>query len=478
MRVDLGPAGVDLLFVLAGLGVLNAIGFLRSSVTDVFAAIGLAFLAGICFVMTLAIALLTIGISFRLPLFVALALATAAAGLLARRDWLRIFRVRPALPRPSTVIRQGSLQSRVALVTIAGFAVYALIGTLDARVQPLNAWDAWSIWTRKAEVLFFTGSLPTDFFASPAYAFMHPDYPILLPVFESVHFRAMGAIDTQAIHIQFWLLLVAFVWSILYLGMRRGTFVQWLPLALAVSIVPSVYGQLFTAYADIPMALLLALGVLLLGEWLVTHDGRMLALSVLFLVGSANTKNEGLMAAVVALVVAAVVTALGPGRARLKPLGIAAAAFLAGIFPWRAWISAEGIHGDIRLRRGLDPSYLVDHAGRVWPSVESLYAQLIDATSWLYIVPFGAAIAIVCLFVRQRRSLAAFYLATGLLAFAALVWIYWISPTVPLDFFLATSSYRVVSVVTAIAFATLLQVAPPLRDQPPADTSGAEPGRG
>jgi hypothetical protein len=307
---------------------------------------------------------------------------------------------------------------------------------------------------------------------------MHPDYPILLPVFEAMQFRAMGTIDTQAIHVQFWLLLIAFVWTILYLGLRRGSILEWLPLALAVSIVPAVYGQLFTAYADIPMALLLALGVLLLGEWLRTRDGRMLALAVVFLVGSANTKNEGLMAAIVALAVAAGVVAVTSKRASLRPLGFAAAAFVAGILPWRLWIAAHGIHGDIRLRKGLDPSYLAAHADRVWPSVESLYAQLIEETSWLYIVPFGAAIALVCLFVRQRRSLATFYLVTGLLAFAALVWIYWISPTVPLDYFLATSSYRVVSVVTAIAFATLLQLVPPQAARPPAEPADAQPDRG
>ena len=474
MRVDVGPAAADILFVLAGFGILNGVGFLRSSLTDVVAAIGLAFLAGVCFVMTLAIALLTIGVPFRLPAFVALSLATAAFGLLSRREWLWALRLRRSTLRsPSSAIREITLERAIACLAIIGFGIYAVIGTLAARVQPLNAWDAWSIWTRKAEVLFFSGSLPSDFFTSSAYVFMHPDYPILLPVFESVQFRAMGTIDTQAIHVQFWLLLIAFVWAILYLGLRRGTILEWLPLAIVVSIAPAVYGQLFTAYADIPMALLLALGVLLLGEWLLTSDRRMLALSVLFLVGSANTKNEGLMAAVVALVVAAALTAVGTKRADLKPLGLAAAAFVAGILPWRIWIAAHGIHGDIRLRDGLNPSYLASHADRIWPSVQSLYAQLIDQTSWLYIVPFGAGVALACLFVRQRRSLAAFYLATGMLAFAALIWIYWISPTVPLDFYLASSAYRVVSVLTAIAFATVLQLAPPRAARPSADPPDA-----
>jgi len=108
---------------------------------------------------------------------------------------------------------------------------------------------------------------------------------------------------------------------------------------------------------------------------------------------------------------------------------------------------------------------LADHAGRVWPSVQSLYSQLVIDTSWLYVVPLGGALALVCLFVQRKRSLAAFYLATGALAFAALVWVYWISATIPLGFYLSTSAYRVVSVLTAVAFAALLQLASPTDDR-------------
>jgi hypothetical protein len=52
-----------------------------------------------------------------------------------------------------------------------------------------------------------------------------------------------------------------------------------------------------------------------------------------------------------------------------------------------------------------------------------------------------------------------------LLAFAAIVWVYWITPTEPLDFYLATSAYRVVGVLAAIAFAALLQLASPTREE-------------
>jgi len=465
MRVNFGPVAADALFVLAGFGVLNAIGILRSSLWEAFAAIGLAFLAGVSFVGTSAIALLTIGVPLRLPTFIALSLATAVLGLLARREWVGMFHLRrPPIRELRSALQRTSLQAVIATVTLVGFAVYAVVVSYFARVRGLIEWDSWSIWARKGEMLFYTGSLPKDFFASSAYVFMHADYPLLIPVFESIHFRAMGTTDTQAIHWQFWLLLVGFVWALLYLGHRRGTFFVWLPIVVAVSIAPSVSSQLLTAYADIPAALFLALGVLLLGEWLAARDGRMLALAVLMLVGSANTKNEGLMAAAVALVVAGVVTALGHRRSDLRPLGLGALGFAAGILPWRIWLAAEGIHSDVPVLNGLNPWYLADRTDRVWPSVKSLYLQLTYEAGWLYVIPAAAALCLVCLFAARRRALAVFYLATGVIAFWALVWVYWITKTAPLDFYLATSAYRVIAIPAAISFAALLQLASPARD--------------
>ena len=466
MRVNFGPVAADALFVLAGFGVLNAIGILRSSLWDALGAIGLAFLAGVSFVGTCATALLTIGVPLTLPTFVALSLATAVLGLLARREWIGMLHVRrPPIGELRSVFRRTTLQGMVATVTLLAFASYAVVVSYLARVRGLQEWDSWSIWARKGEMLFYSGSLPKEFFTSSAYTFMHADYPLLIPVFESIHFRAMGTTNTQAIHWQFWLLLVGFVWALLYLGHRRGTFFVWLPIVVAVSIVPSVVDQLLTAYADIPTAIFLALGVLLLGEWLAARDGRMLALAVLMLVGAANTKNEGLMAAAATLVVAGVVTVLGPRRSDLRPLGLGALGLAAGILPWRIWLAAEGIHGDVPVLNGLNPWYLADRTDRVGPAVRSLYAQLIYANGWLYVIPAGAALCLICLLVGRWRTLAAFYLATGIIAFWALVWVYWITKTEPLDFYLATSAYRVIAIPAAISFAALLQLASPTREE-------------
>jgi hypothetical protein len=458
VRVSAGPIAADALFVLAGYGVLNAIGILRGALWEFVAAAGLAFLTGVSFVVTLGIAFLTFGLPFRLPAFVAVSGATFVAGMMLRRDWLHTLR-RPHLREVS--LRRMPAQAWIAVPTLGAFLFLVEEGVQALRWRPLVEWDAWSIWSRKAEMLFHTGALPTDFFASSAYAFMHPDYPILIPVFESLQYRAMGTINTQAIHWQFFLLLVAFVLAVFYLGLRRATPLEWLPLAIVPAVVPAVSSQLVTAYADIPAALFLALGAVLLGDWLRTREPALLVLSVVMLAASASTKNEGLMASVVVLAVAVVGTALAGTRSDLRLLAVGAGVFVLAILPWRIWLAAHGIHGDIPVLKGFEPWYLAARADRVLPSVRSLYAQLIDQTTWLWVIPLGLVVAALCLAFERTRGIAAFYLASGVLTFTALVWAYWASPTVPLDFFLATSSYRVVAVLAALAYAALLVLAVP-----------------
>jgi 4-amino-4-deoxy-L-arabinose transferase-like glycosyltransferase len=303
-------------------------------------------------------------------------------------------------------------------------------------------------------------------FTSPVYEFMHPDYPILVPVYESVQFRAMGGLNTQPLHAQFWLLLVVFVWAVLYLGARRGALLTWIPITLAIGVAPGVYSQLMTAYADIPMALLLSLGVLLLAEWLRTDDAAMLGLAALILAASANTKNEGLVASVIALLVAAVIVAARRRRDRLVVLAAGAAGFLLGVLPWRIWVAVHHLPSEIPLGKAFDPSYLADRANRIWPSVSALYGQLADQNTWLYVLPLAAALVIASFSIGRRRDLATFFFATGALFFLALIWVYWVAAVEPLRIFLATSAYRLVAAIMAISLAALLEfTAPERRDE-------------
>lgn len=497
MTAGLGPVLVNLLMLAAGLGLLYALGIPERSPLGALAAAGLGYLSGVAAVLLAGIALLTVGVPFTLVTFVAVALAVALAGAfvaikrspaISETDGEReggdgeAGDARPAegepaaaeapAPAPAALGRlQGWLPSgrsadRGALaVFVAVLIPYAVIGYLRAAASPLAAWDAWSIWTRKAVALAQFGELRTDFFANEAYRFMSPDYPILLPLFEAVHLRAMGGVDAQALTAELWIVLVAFVWALGFVASRLTRPLVWVPIVLAAALAPGVYNQLLTAYADVPMGLFLALGVLLLGLWLARGGESELALAALLLAGAASIKNEGLMAAAAVLALAAVVLGVERRYFLLGRLGVAVAGFAALILPWRVWTAVQGVEAvNIPVAQGLDPGYLAGRTERVAPSLNALLGELADQRAWLYIVPLALAAAIVCIATRTAGRIAAFYLSSIVAVVALLTWAYWVNPF-GLDWQLQSSVGRVVSAVVFVSLAALVQLAGRLEER-------------
>jgi hypothetical protein len=452
VRTAAGIAFVAVLLLAAGHGVLLGIGLVQVRTRALVAASGLAYLAGLAATMLVGIVVLVIGGSFDLPLFAVTALAISGAGVgLALRRGRR--EAEPGAPVPAPAPTRA--QRLLVAAGLAALAAFLFIGLLDAAVYPLGEWDGWSIWTRKAIVLTSSG-LDPHFFASNAYQFAHLDYPILQPLFESVYFRAMGGVDGQAVHVTLWLLLVASLGALAYLGSRFARVWVWLPVVLAVGFGAAVYGQLLTAYADVPMGLMAAPGVLCLGLWLRNLDRRHLVLAALLLAAAASIKNEGLLVMVSAFFAAAIVLA----AARLwRPLLLLAGAGLgAGIAvaPWRLWTHFNDVTSDLPIGSGLDPSYVLDRSDRFTPSLKALLPQL-ESGALGYVVPAALALILAALVTRGLRRIAAFYMLAGLGTFASVIWAFMITPS-PLDYQIATSVTRVVMGVAFVSVAALVQL--------------------
>jgi hypothetical protein len=339
------------------------------------------------------------------------------------------------------------------------FGAYAIVGLFRASVMPLNVWDGWALWTRKALLLTDFSHLPTAFFTQASYLSTHQNYPLLLPVLEATWFRFAGTVDTQAIHIELWLLLIGFVSAAAFVLARRGTPVlTWAPVLMVLAIATGTYSQLLSGSADIPMAIFAGLGFLLLGLW--TSSGRReeLALGALMLAAAANTKNEGMPVAAIGLIMAGVVVF----RARdftLRPLAWAAAGVALLVLPWRIWIAVHHVPADpdTPLGKALDLPYLVRRLDRLGPSFSALHHHLADQGLWSFVLPIGAGVALACILWRTARRQAVFYLVSGTLICLVFVWVYWLSP-LDLTYYLNTSSYRVIDVIVFIAAAAALQL--------------------
>jgi hypothetical protein len=464
MPAEVAALVIAIAFVFAGTGVLAATGMLpRGAIASVLS-LGLAYVAGMAATMIVTIALICVGIAIHVVTFALISFLIGGAGILASlrhgadswREWRTSLMPREAPRRPRWVPERW-------LVMVAGIILAAVVvlGYRAARVAPLVQWDGWSIWARKATILLDYGTPPAGFFAARPYTFMHPDYPLLVPLLESVWFRLVGAADTQSLHIEFWVLFVASLAAAGAIAMRFTRALIWVPLIGLIAVSPGVTGQLMTMYADVPMGLMLMLGVLLVGLWISEPRTSLLALGTLFLAAAASTKNEGLTAALCTIVVALAITTIAPRAGRrwvdLRMLLIASAGFVVAIAPWRIWLAGHRIGGDMPVGKGLDPSFLATRTGRIPPSLSGLYAQVVDQRAWLYILPLAIGAVLACLILRTARRPAAFYGLTGLAVFTVLVWGYVINPNA-IGWLVATSANRTVDGVMFVAIAGLVQL--------------------
>ena len=457
MRADLAPFLADGALALGGLGVLHGAGLVRPGARGALGALGLAYLTGVACVGLLAIALLTLGATASVATVLALCALIGIAGVGAA--WRREGRPPALPPRPKLPPLRGRGADFWFTTGFAGvFGVYAVLGFLSAMVTPLTGFDGWSIWTRKARMLTEPGGLPTEFLESASYTFTHPDYPLLYPLWQSIHFRAAGEVDTQLLQGHLWLLLVACVWALAYLMAPRVRAVVWAPILLAVAVAPGVWRQLLTGFADVPLGVFLVVGTLLVGLWLAEGSRRHLAVGALMLAAAASTKNEGLTMAVAVIAAAALTLAVGRRRSELRDLAAAAGGFVLVLLPWRIWIAAHDIGSDLPIADGLKPGFLADRSERVRPAVRAVNANLSDQAQWLHFVPVAVVVALACVAARAGARVALFYLVTGAAVWAALVWAYWISPY-ELDYHLRTSADRVVTGLVFVMVAAVLQLA-------------------
>lgn len=455
MRADLGPYLADGVLAIAGLGLLHGLGLVRPGGRGALAALGLAYLTGVAAVGLIAVALLATGVPVSLPTILVVCALLTAAGVAAawRRDGPPRRPERPSLPR----LRGRSADFWFVTGFTGLFGGYAVAGFLSAMVTPLTGFDGWSIWSRKARMLLDASGLPTEFLESSAYAFTHPDYPLLYPVWQSIHFRAAAEIDTQMVQGHLWLLMVACIWALAYLMAPRVRAVIWGPILLAVAVAPGVWRQVLTGFADVPLGIFLVAGALLVGLWLAEGGRAHLALGALMLAAAASTKNEGLTTAVAVIAAAALTLAAGRRRAELRDLAVGAGAFVLVLLPWRIWIAAHDIESDLPIGDGLDPTFLADRTERVRPAVRALNLNLSDQGDWHYLLPVAVVVALACVAARAGARVALFYLTTAAVAWALLVWAYWISPY-ELGYHLRTSADRVVTGLMFLLVAAVLQL--------------------
>lgn len=173
------------------------------------------------------------------------------------------------------------------------FSVALVLGAAGAILfEPLQGWDARSVWFFNARRIFFSeGLVAGDGWTNRAYVFSHVDYPKLLPLLAAQFAHAWGRWNEFIPKASLLVLLAPIVVAFMGLARRLGLSL----LFLAAGLLLSTKEFLWNGYVDTYLCLYAVVGMLYLARWLSTSTPLDLACGAAFLGVAANLKNEGLL---------------------------------------------------------------------------------------------------------------------------------------------------------------------------------------
>ena len=279
----------------------------------------------------LASSLGTIGVLFRLPAAftpVGVIFASAATGMVVLRGTTR---------EPAGTSRESYAP---LLLPLAG-----LLPFLTVRRAPYE-WDARSIWWFHARWFADGGTAVWGAMRNPAFAFSHPDYPPLAPATNGAFWWISGAESLKQAQIVSAILTLSavavFAFSVWYVV--RRVLPGWAAIVAAGVLVLAVYGVAgvdsssqapgTNGYVDVLWSAAFAAGCV----FVLTTRGDPMALrwGALCLAVAALTKNEGLVAVALVVVLALV-------RCRFKrPAGIW---LVCSLVPGVSWLVVARVVG-------------------------------------------------------------------------------------------------------------------------------------
>jgi hypothetical protein len=292
--------------------------------------LGNAFLLGTGIVALIMLGLSVLGMTWtRVGLTIACSVVALALGRPASR---RLGRWRPAVARQMFPARPARTPAVLAALFDGLTLLFVVAHGVYATAARVGVWDFWAIWGLKARVFFQRGAIDWAFLEHPYHAFVHPDYPPLLPldyVFIALH---DGAWNDR------WLGILSTLFAAALLLVVRDSFAEELPRVLASAATFGVASIALSHWVGTAEAPMIAFGTAAL---LMLRRGS-LALGAVFLGFAALTKNEGLalLVAVIGAMFFAAPPAVEGARRRWTPV----AALWPSVVIAAPWLVLRALH--------------------------------------------------------------------------------------------------------------------------------------
>jgi hypothetical protein len=360
-----------------------------------------------------------------------------------------------------------------------GWFVAALVLILfllgwQAGNHPLSADGLFNFEIRARLAAVQGGRVPTAFFSDPSRAWMHPNYPLFLPLNEAWVYLCLGGPNqgwVQLLSVHF----AAAAACLLFSGVARLTGDAWRGglaagmLFLLPAAVTYPGGAIFL-WADFPLAAVFLAAVIYLIEFEATGKG--LALLSVLLALLPWVKREGLVLAGV-LALALFWIARRRGKMRLFPGAILPLVIV--VLGWKIFLSVVHVSADRDFLR-VSLSSALEHADRLPFVVTALGRELIAWERWSLLWPLTVAAAIR---IAREPTLARWRLLAPVIAvlLALYTGIYIFSAWPKLALHVATSLPRLLLPVAMPALLAIAAAIPRWKRQGP-DQTAATPREG
>lgn len=317
-----------------------------------------------------------------------LVLALVAGALCAAGIAIGIRRAR-ARSAPIPVLQVLMLAAVACVVVWQAVLLYR-----DALVAPFSVSDAWTVWGFKAKLLA-AGALTPDYWRDPSLTFSSQNYPLNVPIQESLFLRIGGQVGIS-LAVLIGPLEFASLSGLFLVGLTRlyGPCIACIAV-LALGSAPLVQAFVPIGYADWPLAAYGGAAVLYLLLWYRSGARVDLLLGGLFLGAEVWTKQEGDLAAGALLLVAIAVAFgdTGSRRARLAPLGL----FLVALLLNLPWLVFSHIVQPLSIAfLPATPATFLANAGRL-PGISRFFAiHMFDPSLWgvAWLTPAGLVFAL------------------------------------------------------------------------------------
>jgi hypothetical protein len=342
--------------------------------------------------------------------------------------------------------------SWLAFVPLAWFIV---VLSLKITTDPIQNWDARSIWFFAAKIIFYNGAFDQSAGIEQGY---HADYPKLVATLAAQIAHAVGYWNEYLPKAAFVPLLVSVLLG--YLSLLRRP-ISWVFL-VAISF-PQMHKHMWNGQMDAYLALYAALATLALGRWLVEARKHDLVLGLVSLGMVVSLKNEGVpLLACIALAFALVAglryrwagaSAQPVESAQIAQWKLAlwlALFSFAAFFLWEGYKSPWLLETDFELSGGT----LATAWGRLQEGEWRRVAKWLFETQGLdmALVPLGLALGVTLAF-RTRIPLQFWIPALTLGFYLVGLFIAYLGTPHDLKWHLRTSSHRTVEPLMTLAFA-------------------------